>query len=117
MLLVFVSGWVAAAGTDPLDDPRSRATSGRSRAAEGVNPPVRVQKVHDLTDQANAFATGFGPSTHVVIWDTLLDGRFSRGEIDVVVAHEFGHVKHRHILKGLAWYALFAFPRCSSSPR
>ena len=46
-----------------------------------MNPPVRVEKVSDWTDQANAFATGFGPSTHVVLWDTLLDGRFSRGEM------------------------------------
>src|SRR5207342_1839982 len=29
---------------------------------------------------------------------------------DVVLAHEFGHVKHRHVLKAVAWYGLFAFP-------
>jgi STE24 endopeptidase len=69
-----------------------------------------VQKVSDVTEQANAFAVGFGPSTHVVLWDTLIDGRFSRGEIALAVAHEFGHVKHRHVLKGVAWSALFAFP-------
>ena len=40
--------------------------------------PVRVQDVSQWTDQANAFTVGFGPSTHVVLWDTLLDGRFSR---------------------------------------
>jgi STE24 endopeptidase len=110
LLLSFVSGWLAAAGTNPLDDPTVAADIRQIARTEGVDPPVRVQKVSDWTDQANAFATGFGPSTHVVIWDTLLDGRFSRGEIDVVVAHEFGHVKHRHTLKAVAWYALFAFP-------
>ncbi len=71
---------------------------------------MRVLPVHDVTDQANAFSAGFGPSKHVVLWDTLLDGRFSAGEVDVVVAHELGHVKSRHVLKGLAWFALFAFP-------
>ena len=58
------------------------------------------------TDQANAFTSGFGPSTHVVLWDTLLDGRFTRGEIDVVVAHELGHVQQPPRLKGIAWFAL-----------
>jgi len=75
-----------------------------------VRAPVRVLPVHRLTRQANAVSAGFGPSTHVVLWDTLLDGRFSPREVDVVVAHELGHVKSRHILKAFAWFALFAFP-------
>jgi STE24 endopeptidase len=53
---------------------------------------------------------GFGPSTHVVVWNTLLDGRFSRGEEDVVLAHELGHVRSRHILKALGWTALIVGP-------
>jgi len=110
LLLVFVSGWLAAIDTEPLKNEAVRDDIHVIARTEGVNPPVRVQKVSDVTDQANAFAIGLGPSTHVVLWDTLLDGRFSRGEIDVVVAHEFGHVKHRHVLKGVVWYALFAFP-------
>jgi STE24 endopeptidase len=72
--------------------------------------PVRVQDVSDWTDQANAFTAGFGPSTHVVLWDTLLDGRFSRAEINVVIAHELGHVRSRHILKAIGWTALIVLP-------
>jgi Zn-dependent protease with chaperone function len=110
-VLVLLSGWLAGAGTSSLDDhPIVQEDVRQIARAEGVDPPVSVEKVSDWTDQANAFATGFGPSTHVVLWDTLLDGRFSNGEIRVVIAHEFGHVKHRHILKGLAWYALIGFP-------
>ena len=60
--------------------------------------------------RSNGFTAGFGPSTHVVLWNTLLDGRFSPGEIDVVVAHELGHAASRHILKAIAWYALLIFP-------
>ena len=75
-----------------------------------MHPPIRVIKVSDWTDEPNAFTAGFGLSTHVVLWDTLLDGRFSRGEIDVVMAHELGHSRSRHILKGIGWYALFVFP-------
>ena len=71
---------------------------------------MRVQNVSSWTDQANAFTVGFGPSTHVVLWDTLLDGRFSRGEVDVVIAHELGHVRSRHVLKAIGWTALIVLP-------
>ena len=71
---------------------------------------MTVQTVSTFTSQANAFTVGFGPSTHVVLWDTLLDGRFSRAEIDVVIAHELGHVASRHIIKAIGWSALVALP-------
>jgi STE24 endopeptidase len=58
----------------------------------------------------NAYAFGLGPSRRVVLWDTLLDGRFSKGEVRAVIAHEYGHQSRDHLLKGLAWYALFALP-------
>jgi STE24 endopeptidase len=78
--------------------------------AEGIDTPVDVEKVSDLTTQANAFSVGLGPTERVVVWDTLLDGRFSNAEIRVVLAHEFGHIAHHHLWKGLAWAALFTFP-------
>jgi STE24 endopeptidase len=109
-LLTFVSGWLAAAGTHPLRDPVVRADIAKLEQVEGVHAPVRVQKVSDWTDQANAFAAGVGPSERIVLWDTLLDGRFSRGEVNVVVAHELGHLKSRHVVKAIGWFALFAFP-------
>jgi len=46
----------------------------------------------------------------VILWDTLLDGRFTRGEERVVIAHELGHVKSRHILKAIGWSALIVLP-------
>jgi Zn-dependent protease with chaperone function len=109
-LLGFLSGWLGASGTRGLEDPRLRADVARIETAEGVHPPVRVLKVSDWTDEPNAFTAGFAVSTHVVVWNTMLDGRFSRREIAVVVAHEVGHARSRHILKGVGWYALFAFP-------
>jgi STE24 endopeptidase len=105
----WVDGWAAADGTHPVRDPDLRAQIERIKRVEGVSPAIRVAKVSDQTTQANAFATGFGGSAHVVLWDTLLDGRFSDGEITAVVAHELGHVKHRHVLKGLGWFTLSAF--------
>jgi STE24 endopeptidase len=111
VLFAFVSGWIYAAGTHRIRDAQLRADVARIERAEHVEgTPVHVQDVSDWTDQANAFSVGFGPSTNVVLWDTLLDERFTRGEVNAVVAHELGHVKSRHILKGLLWFALFAFP-------
>jgi len=109
-LLAFLSGWLGAAGAHKLRSPTLREDAARIQAAERVSTPVRVIKVSDWTNEPNAFTAGFGPSTHVVLWNTLLDGRFSRGEVDVVMAHELGHARSRHILKGVAWYALYIFP-------
>jgi STE24 endopeptidase len=109
-LLAFLSGWLGAAGSHRLRSPVLREDAARIQAAERVSTPVRVIKVSDWTNEPNAFTAGIGPSTHVVLWNTLLDGRFSRGEVDVVMAHELGHARSRHILKGVGWYALFVFP-------
>jgi STE24 endopeptidase len=110
-VLIFVDGWLLAAGTKPLESPALRADVARLERSEHVTgTPVRVQKVSAVTSQVNAFTAGFGPSTHVVIWDTLIDGRFNRREIDVVIAHELGHARSRHILKGIGWIALITIP-------
>jgi STE24 endopeptidase len=110
-LFAFVSGWLASAGTHPLRDAQLAADAQRLERIEHVQgTPVRVQDVSSWTDQANAFTVGFGPSRHVVVWDTLLDGRFSRGEEDVVIGHELGHVRSRHILKSIGWAALIVLP-------
>jgi STE24 endopeptidase len=78
---------------------------------EGVTgTPIHVQDVSSYTHQANAYANGVGPSANVILWDTLLDGRFTNGEVRFVLAHELGHVAHRHILKGIGWTALFVLP-------
>jgi STE24 endopeptidase len=107
----FVSGWLLALDTHRVRNARLRGDIARIERVEHVRgTPVRVQDVSDWTDEANAFSVGYGPSTHVVLWNTLLDGRFSRGEVNAVVAHELGHVRSRHILKGLMWFALFALP-------
>jgi len=71
---------------------------------------VLVQKVARFTTAPNAEAVGFGPTRAVVLWDTLLDGRFTRPQIDVVVAHELGHLAHRHTLKRVGWLVLFLIP-------
>jgi STE24 endopeptidase len=106
---VFLQGYLAASGTTQLD--RSyRPMIAELERREHVHPPVRELKVSDWTDQANAFSAGLGPSTHVVVWNTLLDGGYARDEVRVVLAHELGHVAHRHLWKLLGWIALIGFP-------
>jgi STE24 endopeptidase len=105
-----VFGWLAVAGTTPLPERLRGDVAALERVEHVPGTPVRVQKVSDYTNQVNAFTAGAGPSTRVVLWDTLLDGRFTDREVKAVVAHELGHVWHRHVLKGIAWFALLAFP-------
>lgn len=109
LLFAFVSPWLGS--THRLDDPRLRAAAARFERVEGVSPtPVVVEPVRDVTTMPNAEAEGIGPSRRVVLWDTLVDGRFGERELDVVVAHELGHLARHHIWKEVGWYALFAFP-------
>lgn len=97
--------------THRLDDPQLAAAAVRLEQREHVShTPVVVQDVHDVTSLPNAESAGLGPSRRVIIWDTMLDGRFSERELEVVLAHEFGHLSRNHLWKGVGWYALFAFP-------
>jgi STE24 endopeptidase len=111
VVLVLVLPWVETLGTRP---PHHTAVAARIRQlarAEGVGgTPVRIEDVHGETSAANAMSTGIGPSARVFIWDTFLDGRYSGREIEVVAAHEFGHIAHRHIWKGLGWSLLLTVP-------
>ena len=51
--------------------------------------------------KANALFTGFGKRKRIALFDTLLQTLDQR-EIVAVVAHEIGHYKRRHVLKGMA---------------
>jgi Zn-dependent protease with chaperone function len=110
-VFLLVSPYLLALGVNPPTKPTLRADIQRLERVEHVEgTPIDVEKVSDTTTQANAFATGLGRTTRVVLYDTLLDKRFSRGEVRFVVAHEFGHIAHKHLWKGLGWTVLFAFP-------
>ena len=103
--------YLVSLGTRPLDDPALLAAVRKDERAQGLPPiPIRVEHVSDTTDEVNAYAVGLGSSRRVVLWDTLLDGRYSNRVVNTVLAHELGHHSSRHLPKGLAWYALFALP-------
>jgi STE24 endopeptidase len=110
LAFTFVQPYLLA-DLEPLRNARLKQEADRLARIEGLpHIPVEVEKVHRLTTAPNAEAAGLGPSRRVVLWDTLLDGRFKRDEIEVVLAHEFAHHSRDHIWKGFLWYGLFAIP-------
>ena len=109
-VLVFAEPYLAT-GLEPPSDQRLEQSYERLARAEGVDGvTLRVEKVSGDTTQANAYAFGLGPSRRIVVWDTLLDGRFADREVDVVLAHELGHQASHHIAKAIGWFVLFALP-------
>jgi STE24 endopeptidase len=59
------------------------------------------------TTAVNAYVNGIGHTKRVVLYDNLID-RFPRDQINSVVAHELGHVRHRDVPRGLLWVAIAA---------
>jgi STE24 endopeptidase len=110
LLSVFLSVYLIP-GTHPLRHEPTAADVRRLARVEGI-PGTRadVQEVKRQTTAPNAESVGFGSTRRVILWDTLLDGRFDRREVDVVVAHELGHLAHRHTLKRIGWLVLFLLP-------
>ena len=109
-VFVFVGPYLTP-GLEPSRDARLNRTYERFERAQGVEGiPLRVEEVSGDTSQANAYAFGMGPSSRIVLWDTLLDGRFTNREVDVVLAHELAHHSSDHIPEAIAWFGLFALP-------
>ena len=75
---------------------------------------VRVEHVYEVdasrrTTGTNAYVSGLGSTKRVVLYDNLIR-RYTRPEVDSVVAHELGHVKHRDVQRSLLWLAIVAPP-------
>ncbi len=56
----------------------------------------------------NAYFTGLGKNKRIVFFDTLME-TLSPKQIIAVLAHELGHFKHKHVLKGLIVGAITSF--------
>ncbi len=72
------------------------------RLAERAGVPVRdvlVQDTSRRTRKANAYVSGLARTRRVVVSDTLLE-QASPAEVRLVVAHELGHRRDRHVLLG-----------------
>ncbi|QQS38234.1 MAG: M48 family metallopeptidase [Ignavibacteriales bacterium] len=60
------------------------------------------------TRKANAAFTGIGKSKRIILGDTLLE-KYSNDEIETVLAHEMGHYKKKHIVKGIFFNTALSF--------
>jgi STE24 endopeptidase len=92
----------------PLPEGRTRATVLELAHKAGV----KVGQVYEVdasrrTTAANAYVTGLGATKRVVIYDTLLKD-FSPEEVDLVVAHELGHVHYADVPRGLLFLLVVA---------
>lgn len=73
------------------------------------------------SSKANAYFSGLGPKKRIVLYDTLLND-LEEKEILAVLAHEIGHYKHKHSLKGIissivqTGMVLFLFSLLISNP-
>lgn len=85
-----------------LDDPDLETRLVDLAGRGGVNAEsVWVADASRRSRAVNAYFTGFGKTQRIVLYDTLVE-KFDPDEVAMVLAHEVGHWKHRHIYKGLA---------------
>lgn len=78
--------------------------------ADRAGVPVKEVLVADAsrrTTKENAYVSGFGSTKRLVLFDTLLD-RAGEDEVKLVVAHELGHRRERHVELGTVIGALGA---------
>lgn len=108
LLFAYISPLLASGLRDPKG-PQLRAEAAEIARKEGVpSIPLKVEEVHEITDAPNAYAFGLGSTRKVVLWDTIVG--FPRPQVRVVIAHEYGHQAHHHIIKSVGWTALVLIP-------
>lgn len=79
-------------------DVRARVLRIAERAGVTVED-VLVADASRRTTRQNAYVSGLGRTKRVVLYDTLLAGSSAK-QVDLVVAHELGHVAHHDVVKG-----------------
>ena len=78
--------------------------------AGSVKFPIKNVMVMDgskRSSKSNAFFTGFGRNKRIVFFDTLI-AKHEVSEMVAILAHEVGHYKKKHILKGTIFSILHA---------
>jgi len=86
---------------EPLEDGELR--SAILSYADKVNFPLKNLFVMDgskRSGKSNAFFTGFGKNKRIALFDTLI-AQHSVSELVAILAHEIGHYKKKHIIKGM----------------
>ena len=103
-LIVFVLSFLAPVLLEPVfnkfqplqNESLARELRGLADRAEVPVRDVLVADASRRTRKHNAYVSGIGRTRRVVLWDTLLE-RGEPGEIRLVVAHELGHRRFKHV--------------------
>jgi len=79
-------------------------------ASQAGIPSEHVFEVNmsEKTNALNAYVTGVGSNSRIVLWDTTLNQLDEEG-ILFIMAHEMAHYVEKHIYIGIAGYLLLSF--------
>ena len=93
----------------PLEDPALAGRIERLLSRTGFRSRgLYVMDGSKRSSHGNAFFAGFGAAKRIVLFDTLVS-RLQPAEVEAVLAHELGHYKLKHIVKGMALSWGFSF--------
>ena len=93
---------------EPLGSEHAALAERLAALAERSGTRIRGVFTMDMsrrTRAANAALVGIGRTRRIILGDTLLD-KFSVPEVEIVLAHEFGHHVHKDIQLGIAIQSL-----------
>lgn len=93
----------------PLEDEELKVQLKNLQDQTGINfKDYFIMDASRRSTHGNAYFTGFGKNKRIVFFDTLLKD-LSNNQVIAVLAHELGHLKHKHILKSLILSCVFIF--------
>lgn len=87
----------------PLEDGELKTAI--NKYAEDIKFPIARVDVMDgsrRSSKANAYFSGLGKTKRIALFDTLIKDH-STNELLSILAHEVGHYKRKHIIKGIAF--------------
>ena len=101
LFVAFISPWLIRIiyKLTPLEDGELKDSIETLAHATGYKlKGIYMVDASKRSTKLNAFATGFGKTKTIGIFDTLV-GKLTTEEIVSILAHEIGHTKNHHILK------------------
>jgi len=94
---------------EPLNDPELLTQINDLSRRTGFNlTRVQVMDASRRSSHSNAYFTGFGKTKKIVLFDTLINQIKKTGIISVL-AHELGHFKLKHVIRGLVLSQVTSF--------
>jgi Zn-dependent protease with chaperone function len=117
LLVVFIAPWYIDPLFNkfaPLREKYPQLTESIVRLTQAAGHPVPQGRVLLMeasikTNAMNAYVTGLGSSTRIVIWDTSIR-KSSPDELLCIVGHELGHYVMHHVVKGVAFFLGLLLP-------